>query len=416
VTPSSAAAPTGHPLLAPDLDPALPGLAAWIDPTSVADMFRLRWPDGGSSPLIRQCTLEHALWRPGVECVATYRLDVLRHDREASTMGAVAVSPGGVRHWLCNNDPALPGLASAADPRAINAWLAAHAGSDPHHYTITPVRYRAGTRCVLRYQPRGGDAPCLYGKVVAGNACTELAMVVSSLGDTLVAPYVGVVPDWQLVVQRDAGHESLRAVPLDLSDSAATAFAAAGQLLARLHAHSGPHGPVRSLADDIDELLRLESALQLVDPTSVKRFSDAIARLQTRNPSSEPVVASHGAYRADQVHLSARGPVMIDLDSYCLAEPARDAANFLAYLRWRAIRGAVPGAGVEHVRDAFVAGYGSGSKGALNAERLRVFEAAALLKIAGRRCRSLSAHEWQHLPALIDTALDMLAIAPESAQ
>jgi hypothetical protein len=128
------------------------------------------------------------------------------------------------------------------------------------------------------------------------------------------------------------------------------------------------------------------------------------------------MVASHGAYRADQVHISARGPVMIDLDSYCLAEPARDAANFLAYLRWRAIRGAVPGAAAAHVRDAFVDGYTNGSKGALSVERLRVFEAATLLKIAGRRCRSLSAHEWQHLPALIDTALDMLAVAPKSAQ
>src|ERR1700736_1095250 len=254
VTPSSAAAPTGHPLLAPDLDPALPGLAARIDPASVADMFRLRWPGGDSGPVIRQCTLEHALWRPGVDCVATYRLDVLGSDGDASTMGAVAISPGSVRHWLYNIDPALPGLASAADPRAVNAWLAAHAGGDPQHYTITPVRYRAGTRCVLRYQPRGGDAPCWYGKVVAGSACAELATIVSSLGDSLVAPYVGVAADWQLVVQRDAGRESLRDAPLDSLDSAAAAFAAAGHLLARLHSRSAPQGPARSLADDVDTL------------------------------------------------------------------------------------------------------------------------------------------------------------------
>ena len=84
----------------------------------------------------------------------------------------------------------------------------------PRLIAVTAQRYRAGARCVLRYQPRAGDAPCLYGKVVAGNESTDLATVVSSLGD-IVAPYVGVVPDWQLVVQRDAGHESLRAVTLD---------------------------------------------------------------------------------------------------------------------------------------------------------------------------------------------------------
>src|ERR1700694_6131335 len=137
----SATAPASHPLLAPDLDPALPGLAAQIDPAAVADMFRLWWPGGDSGPVIRQCTLEHALWRPGVDCVATYRLDVLGSNGEASTMGAVAISPGSVLHWLYNIAPALPGLASAADPRAVNAWLAAHAGGDPQHYTLTPVRY-----------------------------------------------------------------------------------------------------------------------------------------------------------------------------------------------------------------------------------------------------------------------------------
>ena len=410
----SAAAPAAVPPLAHDLDPALPGLAASIDPAAVTDLFRMRWPDG-MSPVIKTCTLLHALWRPGVDCIATYSLGVLGPDGEASTMGAVAISPDGMRLWLYNADPALPGLASAANPRAINEWLATRVGRGAQPYAITPVRYRAGTRCVLRYEPRGGDASCFYGKVVAGDACTELAAIVVSLGDSLVAPYVGVAPEWQLVVQRDGGHESLRAVALDRSASAAAAFAAAGNLLARLHAHPAPRGPVRSLADDVNELHKFERALQLVSPGSAKNYTDGIARLEARNPGGEAMVASHGAYRADQVHRSARGPVMIDLDSYCLSEPARDAANFLAYLDWRAIRGAASAASVAHARDAFVEGYVEVARRALTEERLRLFEAAALLKIAGRRCRSLSHHEWQHLPALIGSALDMLPAAGESA-
>ena len=411
MTPSSAAAPAGHPLLAPDLDPALPGLAAAIDPAAVADLFRLRWRDGESTPVIRTCTLEHALWRPGVDCVATYQLVFTGGDGEASTLGAVAISRGGVRHWLYNTDPALPGLAGAADPRAISAWLATHLGGDAERYTITPVRYRAGTRCVLRYQTRDRDSPPLYGKVVAGNGCTDLAAILASLGDRLVAPYVGVAPEWQLVVQQDAGDESLKAVPLDLSGTVAAAFAAAGDLLAQLHAHPAPHGPTRSLAGDVDELHQLESSLQLVNPTAANQYKVGIAQLEDRNLSGAAMVASHGTYRADQVHRSARGSVMIDLDSYCLAEPARDAANFLAYLHWRAIRGSASPASVAHAREAFVEGYREVGKRAPDAERLRLFEAAALLKIAGRRCRSLSYREWQHLPALIDSARDMLGTA-----
>jgi len=414
--PSSAAAPAGHPLLAPDLDAALPGLAVAIDPAAVAELFRLRWPDGESTPVIRTCTLEHALWRPGVDCVATYRLGFTGRDGEASTLGAVAISRGGVRHWLYSTDPALPGLAGAADPHAIRAWLTAHVGGDVERYTITPVRYRAGTRCVLRYQTPDGDSPPLYGKVVAGNGCTDLAAILAALGGNLVAPYVGVAPEWQLVVQHDAGDESLKAVPLDLSGTAAAAVAAAGDLLAQLHARPAPHGPVRSLADDVDELRQLESALQLVNPSAAKQYATGIAQLEDRNVSGEAMVASHGAYRADQVHRSERGSVMIDLDSYCLAEPARDAANFLAYLHWRAIRGSASPASVAHARGAFIEGYGEVAKRALDAERLRLFEAAALLKIAGRRCRSLSHHEWQHLPALIDSAFDMLHAARGSTR
>ena len=414
MTPHSATAPTGFPPLASDLDPALPGLAAAIDSAAVADLFRSRWPGSEPAPVIRTCTLEHASWRPGVDCVATYRLDF--SDDEPSTLGGVAISRNGVRHWLYNTDPALPGLSGAADPRAIGAWLATHLGGDAEDYTVAPVRYRAGTRCVLRFQAQGVDSRRLYGKVVAGDGCTSLAAIVSALGDNLVAPYVGVAPEWQLVVQRDAGDDILKAVPLDLSGTTSTAFAAAGDLLAQLHAHPAPHGPRRTIADDLDELHTLEPALRRVNPVAAAQYTDGIAQLQYRKPRSEVMVASHGAYRADQVHRSARGPVMIDLDSYCLAEPARDAANFMAYLRWREIRGSAPAAHVDHVRDAFIEGYRDRSTGTLTAEDLQLFEAAALLKIAGRRCRSLSRDEWPYLPALIAHALDMLAAAPGSAR
>jgi len=416
VTVVSAAAAAGPWPLAPDLDPALPGLAAAIDPAAVADLFRLRWLDDGPSPVIRSCALEHALWRPGLDCVATYRLDFLERDGESSTLGAVAISRGGVRHWLYNTDPALAGLAGASDPRAIGAWLATRLGGAAERYTVAPVRYRAGTRCVLRYQTRDRDSPPLYGKVVARNGGSDLAAVLAALGDSLVPPCVGVAPEWQLVVQHDAGDDSLKAVALDLSGPTAAAFAAAGDLLAQLHAHPAPHGPVRSLAGDVDELRQLESSLELVNPGAATKYTHGVAQLEDRNSSGEPMVASHGAYRADQVHRSARGSVMIDLDSYCLAEPARDAANFLAYLHWRAIRGSASPASVAHARDAFMEGYSAGGKRALDAERVRLFEAAAILKIAGRRCRSLSHHEWQHLPALIDSALDMLAAARGSTQ
>ena len=99
---------------------------------------------------------------------------------------------------------------------------------------------------------------------------------------------------------------------------------------------------------------------------------------------------------------------MIDLDSYCWAEPARDLGNMFAYLRWRAIRKPGLASLVADVRAAFVAGYASDTISPPDERRVRAFEAVSLLKIAGRRYRALSAEEWPLVPSLIEAASGQL--------
>jgi hypothetical protein len=100
------------------------------------------------------------------------------------------------------------------------------------------------------------------------------------------------------------------------------------------------------------------------------------------------------------------GLTMIDLDGFCWAEAARDVGNFLAYLRWKAIRRPDDAAFIERAGRVFLEGYQAASS-ALDERRLALYQAASLLKIAGRRFRSLTVKEWPLVPHLIDAAEEL---------
>jgi len=119
-------------------------------------------------------------------------------------------------------------------------------------------------------------------------------------------------------------------------------------------------------------------------------------------------VASHGAFRTDQFMIENGELVMIDLDGFCWANPARDLGNFMAYLRWKAIRKPHDAAFIEHVGQLFLQGYRAAGC-AIDAGGLARYTADSLLKVAGRRYRSLTAKEWHLVPLLIDAAEERTA-------
>jgi hypothetical protein len=126
-------------------------------------------------------------------------------------------------------------------------------------------------------------------------------------------------------------------------------------------------------------------------------------------------VPGHGAFRAGQIVVDGEGrAVVLDLDGACRAEPARDVGNFLAFLRWQAVRVPSQEPALLAAREAFLDGYGSAAPPPDPALVARS-EAASMVKIAGRRARDLSAHEWPLLPVLLGEALAVLAGAAPSS-
>ncbi|HEX6492425.1 MAG TPA: hypothetical protein VF112_02875, partial [Candidatus Dormibacteraeota bacterium] len=389
--------------LPPGLDSSLPGLAEVLDPGAVARRFQRDWPGPHPSPSISGCAIEHVRWSPGVECRVTYRLSLAAAAGGSDvTIGVVTATPDGVRHRLFTADPELPGLAATADPVRMRAWFSELLGREVDACRVIPVSYRPADRCVLRYRLSGEGATTVYGKVLAGEGFETLSSTAGALGDHLAPPLVGIAPAWRLVAQGDAGDRSLGTV------TAPAELASGGRLLASLHRRTGPPGRRRALAGDVGALRGHLPALRRVSSEVAERVEQGIDRLAGL-PGAAGVAPGHGAFRLDQVHVSTRGPVLIDLESYCWAEPARDAGNLLAYLRWRAIRRPETAAAVAEVRAAFLDGYARSAPAPLDADRLRAFEAVAALRIAGRRCHRLAVEEWGRLGELVSAALDLLA-------
>jgi hypothetical protein len=399
--------------LPPDLDPSLPGLARALDTADVISRFERSWPGPGRAPSIRACVLDRVHWSPGVECLVSYRLALAPSaDHHTATIGVVTVGLDGVRHRLFDADPDLPGLSAAADPAVMSRWLAERLGRPTECRSVTPITYQRGSRCTLRYELADGRDTVLYGKVLPGHKAQDLAATIAALGDPLVASLVGFAPESHLVVQVDAGGRSLRdAAAGTPSAQALDDLRAGGRLLARLHAGSGPPAPYRSLVDDADELLKYLPASEAASPANAARLAEGIELVRSLADQAGATTPSHGAFRLDQVQIGAVGPVLIDLDSYCWAEPARDVGNLLAYLRWSGIRRPHARPALAKVRGAFLAGYASEAIAHLDDDRVRTFEAASLLKIAGRRYRKLPFEDWDRAPELIDAALMRLGAA-----
>lgn len=401
-------------------DPQLPDLPLALDPAAAQRLFEERWRTQGRPLQVRSCKRQDVKYQPGRRCVATY---VLLTDGAAGpeqTIGVVELTPAGLACRLYDEDAQLPWLQQATDSTQLAPRFAALLGAPVERVAVTPVRYRAGTRCVFRYELDGPTGPSVvFGKLLREGAA-ELATTAAALHRAsqespampLVLPPLAFWPELQLVLQAEV---TGRAELNDLAFSAEVPQATrerwlhdAGTRLAGLHG-AAVAGPSRSVAEDLDELREYLAPMAAADPNLAERYAAALERATARaaDLAPTPAVASHGAFRTDQFMIQGDQLVMIDLDGFCWAHPARDIGNFLAYLRWKAIRQPERAAMIDQAAQLLLEGY-SATRPSPDAGALAFYEAASLLKIAGRRYRSLTVKEWHLTPALVERATEML--------
>jgi aminoglycoside phosphotransferase (APT) family kinase protein len=408
-----------------DFDDQLPDLPIAFDLDAVAQLFQEKLTGPGT--LVKVNKLQDAKYRPSTRCVATYEMVIDRQGQlPEQTIGVLEFTPDGVkpRHYL--NDPRLPWLNMATDSEEMRKRICAAlnqigiSDEDVKLQEIEPVRYKPGLHCVIRYTvdlPSGQQK--YYGKLFSHNIDPLINDIANLHRASIESPEMPRIPqplaywpDMNMVLQ-----------PAVASGIEFTKFAydpaydgpvreewmrKAGATLAALHQCTVP-GELRTIQEDLEDLHEYTSMMEKVKPELAERFEGVIKQIIDKiGDHQEPKpVASHGAMRTDQFILQGDQLAIIDLDGYCWSNPARDLGNFLAYLCWKAIRQPEHGQYVERAGRTFLEGYLE-LQPDIDEYWLSIYQAASLLKIAGRRFRSLTFLEWPLVIHLMDSAVASL--------
>src|SRR5439155_146491 len=124
----------------------------------------------------------------------------------------------GIRDRVFEDDPALPGLVEATDGQVIGERLAEATGRASVRCIVTPLRYRPGDHCVVRYELDAPDGvEVLFGKILAdpmGLAVNldSLHAVTADAGCLAIGPARAVFVDLHVVVQPAARGSDLNTV------------------------------------------------------------------------------------------------------------------------------------------------------------------------------------------------------------
>jgi aminoglycoside phosphotransferase (APT) family kinase protein len=338
---------------------------------------------------------------------------------------AVDVSADGWSWRDYREDSGLPGLAHATDPGEVARLLADRSGGPECRCQVEAVRYRSGSRCVLRYDLRTGTASTsVYAKVVTPERFPEAARIQQALagpgedGPVLVPALVSAWADQQaLVAEAIPGRKvsSVLAAPAEPVTRRLRLAHELGGLLALFHGRDVT-APGRSSLDQLASLETLLPAARLCDPVTADRVTRLLDLLATRAPATSTEVLGHGGFRPGQVVWSPhRGLVLLDTDGARRCDQGRDLGSALAHLRWQAIRRPGQRPVLHRAEQALLAGYVDRTQ-VTDREALTWWRAAGLLQVALRRYRRLEVSQWRLVPELVRAATDLLAAPPSTSQ
>ena len=358
-------------------------------------------------PAVADSSLHDASWVPGELCRLVYR--VPRPDG-TDTLVAVQVTPEGWRRYDYRDDAELPGLARAGDPARAAVMLAPLYHHDVRVCRVQPVRYRPGSRCVLRYDvDTGSGSSTLYAKVLHPERFEEISWLGTSLGllpaRDLVSPVVAVWPQMQTMVVREVPGRTVAQALGDTGSPSGERDHLAYELgiaLARFHAQPDVALARWTTDDQVHRLVRSLPAVRLVDAEVGERLRRAVDTLRLEAPAPEHEVLCHGSLRPGQVMVTPDGAlVLLDTDGVCSSVPERDLGIVLAHLTWQAMRQPENRSALATAERAVLSGYQCHA-GPVDPRSLRWWRAAGLVQVAVRRYRRLEGTAWPLVHLLAD--------------
>ena len=376
------------------------------------------WPDLDRLVGLVQPVLETDCRPRGVHQVRWDPLQRMRvaYEDGAGSVAVVEATPDTVARTLLTDDVALPGIAEVLDPQRLARRLEPLLGQQLHDCVTATVSYRPGSRCVVRCDVTDESGRrSVFVKLLSGGAQAYAeshdTLARADAGDSLVPSLLGHWPDLAAVVTAAEGGPTASALLGDPSTPIEDRLRLAtniGGLLARIHeAPPGPHASstVHTATDELADLARYLPAAWHADATVALSLGWALGHLGSAAPDGGRQVFSHGSFRPGQVIVNDSGLTVLDLDGAGLADPERDLGNAMAYLDWQHLRRG--GAAAPILSGAVQRGYAEAG-GDADRDRLDWWHAAALLKIGGRRYRSLDTAHWAAVPSLIGAASALL--------
>ncbi len=381
-------------------DPALPGLAAVLDPEVVLD----RSGPAEHGPRAVNAEATYVRYKPGTSCVVGYRLatdagPVLAyakafHPGDNAKLGKAREkeAPNPVVGWgvftdhtdtvlvaTASSDRDLPALAALTDADRRKALLRRLVGGDPDlwHVEPRPMRHKPERRWLGLVERDGAPVALLKAyrvdDVNAARAGQELLAVPA-------VPPLG----WS---RRFAVLASTWVPGPPLSDALTTTApvdaALVGAALAQLHALP----PSRRLPriDDrhtIGAVVEAAEAVAVLNPelrSRACRLADRISSALRALPPLTTVV--HGDFSADQVILTEPAVTIIDFDRAAVADPAADLGSFAADLDRSELAGRLAPGRAAAITAEMIGGHRHAG-GPPTGDRVVVHQAAALLRLA----------------------------------
>jgi len=350
-------------------------------------------------------------------------------------------------------DDRLPTLAACCDPAPDSPLFAALEAAarvqlgDPAWRlvaaTAEPVRYKPGSRCVIRYAVRLANAMsegapqrelALFGKLYSDPdrartiqaTMRQLYAEQAEAGEPILPRPLGTVETLGLALTEavgtpEAGLRALRPRFVRAGGGEILEVVIPGdelrltaQALARLHTTAvRAVGSLRRGIGEARSVAKRAALIAAQNPThadAVQRLARDLATcLEALQPDAYR--PAHGGFKASQLLFRGHRVVIVDFDGICLADPALDVGYFLAYLRPAGLWYDRPGMRrwFEDSAASFVDAYrrSLGEHGIDDAVtdgilgRARFYEAALLFKIATRRANRLNSPRPGELSAML---------------
>ena len=342
--------PRSVPLLEPKVtlpaDERIPRLLDLFDNQWVWHAYCTEFGEPEEPP--QRIRAHHFTYRPGARALVSY---VAQWQRgrwvEEDQFAAELVAGCPARLFRYPDDPYLPGLPLAASPIDAHQLLDKHVRISAQRLRVDVVRYRPGTRAVLRYiaswRQRPMDKVNFFVRVMPATRVERLLEAAELFRQSRfdLPRILGCWKDGGVVWMSEVPGNTVRTLiqegappdPQLILDGLADLWFARAQ-----PGKSRPldlRGSFKMTADLLSQLLLEKEAGQLLKPV-----------LDVLGPFADgwrPSSLAHNDFHDDQVILTPEGQLaLVDFEEAGPGDPLLDVGNMLAHLRWMARFGNAP--------------------------------------------------------------------------